>query len=102
LADHPARVSWPGGTFASGRLPHGHGLVEDVNRAAADVTGQRPDTRGAPYGSDLRLYAAAGVPTVQLGPGSVASAHTTDESVRLSEIVSFARTYAVLALRLCG
>ena len=102
LADHPARVSWPGGTFASGRLPHGHGLVEDVNRAAADVTGQRPTTRGAPYGSDLRLYATAGVPTVQLGPGSVARAHTTDECVRLSEIVSFARTYAVLALRLCG
>jgi acetylornithine deacetylase len=48
------------------------------------------------------LYAAAGVPTIQLGPGSVASAHTVDESVPLGEIVAFARVYAVLALRLCG
>jgi acetylornithine deacetylase len=102
LADHPAQVSWPGGTFASGRLPQGHGLLDDVNRAAADVTGRRPAARGAPYGSDLRLYAGAGVPTVQLGPGSVRRAHTTDEFVPLAEVVAFARIYAVLALRLCG
>ncbi len=102
LSAHPARVSWPGGAFASGRLPGGHRLLDDAARAVADVEGWEPAVRGAPYGSDLRQYAAAGVPTVQLGPGSVASAHTADEFVPLVEVVAFARVYAVLALRLCG
>jgi acetylornithine deacetylase len=102
LSAHPAPVSWPGGAFASGRLPYGHRLVDDVRRAVADAEGWEPVVRGAPYGSDLRLYTAAGVPTVQLGPGSVASARTTDEFVPLIEVVSFARVYAVLALRLCA
>jgi acetylornithine deacetylase len=102
LADHPARVSWPGGSFASARLPRGHRLLDDVGGAVEDIAGWRPAVRGAPYGSDLRLYTAAGVPTVQLGPGSVTSAHTTDESVSLTEVVTFARAYAVLALRLCA
>jgi acetylornithine deacetylase len=102
LSAHPARVSWPGGVFASGRLPAGHHLLDDASRAVSDAAGWEPVAQGAPYGSDLRLYAAAGVPTIQLGPGSVASAHTADESVPLAEIIAFARVYAVLALRLCG
>jgi acetylornithine deacetylase len=95
-------VSWPGGVFASGRLPASHHLLHEARRAVSDAEGWEPVAQGAAYGSDLRLYAAAGVPSIQLGPGSVASAHTVDESVPLGEIVAFARVYAVLALRLCG
>jgi acetylornithine deacetylase len=102
LAGHPVQVSWPGGAFASGRLPTGHRLLADVRTAAADAAGWEAPVRGAPYGSDLRLYAAAGVPTVQLGPGSLAAAHAVDEFVPLSEVLAAARIYAVLALRLCG
>lgn len=102
LSAHPARVSWPGGAFASGRLPAGHPLLDAARRTVEDVEGWEPAIRGAPYGSDLRQYAAAGVPTVQLGPGAVASAHSVDEFVTLVEVVAFARVYAVLALRLCG
>ncbi|HLT12131.1 MAG TPA: ArgE/DapE family deacylase [Micromonosporaceae bacterium] len=102
LSDHPAALSWSGGEFASGRLPDGHPLVDDVCAAVEDALGWRPAVRGAPYGSDLRQYAAAGIPTVQAGPGSVASAHAVDESTSLTELVAFARSYAVLALRLCG
>jgi acetylornithine deacetylase len=102
LATHPATVSWPGGAFASGRLAEGHRFHDDVCEAIAATQGGRPAVRGAPYGSDLRLYTAAGIPTVQAGPGSIASAHAADESATLTEITAFARSYAVLALRLCG
>lgn len=102
LSANPARVSWPGGAFASASLPAGHRLLDDARQAVSDAAGWHPATQGAPYGSDLRLYAAAGVPTIQLGPGSVAGAHTIDESVTLAEVVTFARVYAVLAVRLCG
>lgn len=61
-----------------------------------------PEVKGAPYGSDLRLYAAAGIPTLQYGPGDVRYAHATDEHVRLSEVLHAARAYALLAVRRCG
>jgi len=102
LAEHPASVAWPGGAFASGRLPEGHRLISDVSDAAVAAGGARPPVRGAPYGSDLRQYAAAGVPTLQYGPGEARHAHALDEQVRIADVVHCARAYAVLALRLCS
>lgn len=100
LSEHPARVSWPGGVFAPGRLPEGHPLLNEVQAACADAADWKVEATGAPYGSDLRLYAGAGIPTLQLGPGEVAAAHTADEYVLLADVVDCARAYAVLALRL--
>lgn len=102
LAAHPVRVSWPGGVYAPGRLPDGHPLLEDIRSAVADSEGWEPAVRGASYGSDLRLYTAAGIPTVQLGPGSLSAAHAVDEFVPMPELLAFARIYALLALRHCG
>lgn len=102
LAAHPVRVDWTGGQFASGALPAGHPLLAAVQAAAAAVTGVRPQERAAPYGSDLRLYAAAGVPTVHYGPGHVDWAHALDERVPLAEVTDVARTLALLAVRRCG
>lgn len=102
LRGHPVRVSWPGGAFAPGELPQGHPLLEEALAAADDVGLGRPAVRGAPYGSDLRHYAARGVPTLQFGPGSLAAAHAANEWVRVDELVQCARMYAVLALRRCA
>jgi acetylornithine deacetylase len=67
LREHPARVTWWGGQFAGGELPPGHPFGAVVRHAWADATGGPPPAeRGAPYGSDLRLYAAAGIPTLHL------------------------------------
>ncbi len=98
LREHPAVVTWPGGRFAAGRLPEGDAFLDEVRVAAGD-----PPMRavGAPYGSDLRQYATAGVPTLQLGPGDIANAHTVDESVRVDEVVAAAETYARLILARC-
>ncbi|MEV0290094.1 ArgE/DapE family deacylase [Kribbella sp. NPDC050820] len=99
LRDHPVKVTWPGGAFASGLLADDDPLLTDTLDAAGDPA---PEVRGAPYGSDLRQYAAAGIPTLQYGPGDVRYAHATDEHVRLDEVLHAARTYALLALRRCG
>ena len=85
-------VTWSGGQFAGGRLPAGHPLRELVRAAHADVTGATGSReRGAPYGSDLRLYAGAGIPTLHYGPGDVALAHGPDEAVDLDEVVTVTR-----------
>lgn len=103
LRDHPARVSWPGGRFASGRLPAGHPLADLVRDAHGDaVGGSRPRERGTPYGSDLRLYAAAGVPTLQFGPGDVRPAHGPRERISVPEIAAVARTLVLAVPRGVG
>jgi acetylornithine deacetylase len=103
LVDHPPRVTWSGGQFAGGSLPPGHPLRETVSDAHADATAStRPRERGAPYGSDLRLYQAEGIPTLHYGPGDVRLAHGPDESVSIRELLTVTRTLVLCILRDCG
>ncbi|MFJ2029102.1 ArgE/DapE family deacylase [Streptosporangium sp. NPDC087985] len=102
LRAHPPAVTWPGGQFASGRLPAGHELPAQVATAVADVTGTRPAETAAPYGSDLRLYAAGGIPALHYGPGDVRFAHAPREQVDLRELRDVTRALALLVLRRCG
>ena len=103
LRDHPVKVIWPGGVFASGLLPEGDPLLDDTLQAATDAGASAvPEVKGGPYGSDLRQYAAAGIPTLQYGPGDVRYAHATDEHVALAEVLHCARAYALLAVRRCS
>jgi acetylornithine deacetylase len=103
LSDHPPAISWPGGQFRGGRLPSGHGLSALVAAAHGDVVGSPLDPEvGVPYGSDLRLYAAAGVPTLHYGPGDVRHAHGPRESVPIPELLVAIRVFALAILRSCG
>ena len=101
LADNPPTVTWPGGHFAAGRLPEGDPFGDQVVDAVVATGEPRPHLTGAPYGSDLRQYAAAGIPTVQYGPGRIANAHAVDEHVAIDEVVTCARAYAELILARC-
>ena len=103
LRDHPPVLTWSGGQFAGGHLPAGAGLRNLVADVHADVTGgDRLRERGAPYGSDLRLYAGAGIPTLHYGPGDVRLAHGPDESVELEEVLTVTRALVLAVLRSCG
>jgi acetylornithine deacetylase len=102
LREHPVQVSWPGGEFASGALPEGDRLLPDLSSCVVAQGSPEPVVLGAPYGSDLRHYAAAGVATVQYGPGDVQYAHAVDEHVEVADLLRCARVYALLALRRCG
>ncbi|WP_433254864.1 ArgE/DapE family deacylase [Streptosporangium sp. CA-135522] len=102
LREHPPVITWSGGQFASGRLPAGHELPAQVAAAVAEVTGTRPAEAAAPYGSDLRLYVAGGVPALHYGPGDVRMAHAPREQVDLRELRDVTRALALLVLRRCG
>jgi acetylornithine deacetylase len=103
LREHPVAVTWWGGQFASGRLAAGSDLAQRMAAAHAAVTGGgTPERRGVPYGSDLRLLAAAGIPTLHYGPGDAVLAHAPDERVPLAEVHTAARALALLALDVCG
>lgn len=102
LAENPVRVSWPGGQFASGRLPENHPLLPELQEAVAATGAEPPKPLGGPYGTDLRLYAAAGVPALQYGPGEIEYAHSHQEHVAVAELERVAKAYVLLAIRRCG
>jgi acetylornithine deacetylase len=97
LALHPVTVEWWGGQFAPARTTDA-AFVAAVMDAARGGAGQW----AAPYGSDLRLLTAAGIPTVQYGPGDVDLAHAPGEHVPLSQVREAARTLTRLAAQHCG
>jgi acetylornithine deacetylase len=49
--------------------------------------------RGAPYVTDASHYAAAGAPTIVLGPGELAQAHTKDEWLARSQLALAGQGY---------
>ncbi|MEP9363203.1 ArgE/DapE family deacylase [Nocardioides sp. CN2-186] len=104
LRDHRPTVAWTGGQFASGEYVEADRALHDlVATAHADVTtGPRPRERGAPYGSDLRLYAGAGVPTLHYGPGDVRLAHGPEESVPIDELVAVTESLVLALVRACS
>lgn len=98
LAQHPVTVEWWGGQFASGRCPSGSDLVPTLlaahGRAAPEA--KAADVFGAPYGSDLRLLTAAGIPTVQYGPGE-GFGHCPDERTPIAHVHRCAETLLEVA-----
>ena len=52
------------------------------------MLGEQPKVVGVTYGSDLRQLVAAGIPTVQYGPGDAALAHSDDEQVPTEQVVA--------------
>ncbi len=55
---------------------------------AVRETGLACDTIGVPYGTDAAPIAAAGVPSIVFGPGSIDQAHTVDEWLPLEELAA--------------
>ncbi|MGY1653545.1 ArgE/DapE family deacylase [Geodermatophilus sp. SYSU D01119] len=102
LAAHPVRVTWTGGAFAPGELPPGDALLADVRGAVVDAGGREPAERAVNAGTDLRLYAAAGIPALHLGPGDLHLAHGPAERVPVAEVTAVARALALLTVRRCG
>jgi acetylornithine deacetylase len=103
LRDHPVEVSWAGGQFASGRIDSAHPFVHEVLDSIRTVEVRDVSLGAAPYGSDLRLYAAmGGIPTLHYGPGDVRLAHGPREHVDIAELIRAARSLALLAARRCG
>ncbi len=102
LRDHPVEVEWWGGQFGPGRTDIDAEIVSTVRRAHGLASGSRQQTWGAPYGSDLRLMTEIGrIPTVHYGPGDAGLAHGPREMVPIAEVLTTARTLAIVAMNHC-
>jgi succinyl-diaminopimelate desuccinylase len=69
-------------------------LVSTVADAIASVLDKPAELVGFRGASDARFMAEMGVPTVVLGPGDIAAAHTAGEHISLDELEACALIYA--------
>ncbi len=83
-------------------------LGDDANRALAGrlqsvirKSGYSGRIIGVPFGTDASKTAAAGIPSVVFGPGSIAQAHTADEWIATDQLIAAAEIYYELA-RACA
>jgi len=67
-------------------------LADRLSAIAREVTG-RCDRTAVAYATNAAFYAAAGVPAVVFGPGSVDQAHTKDEWLPLEQLHQAAQIY---------
>ncbi|MCL5670637.1 MAG: M20 family metallopeptidase [Acidobacteria bacterium] len=60
-------------------------IVLQASQSLRDA-GLDPQPVGVPFGSDASKFSMAGVPSIVMGPGSIAQAHTEDEFVDLDQV----------------
>jgi acetylornithine deacetylase len=92
-----ARLSWPGGQFASGETDAAHPFAALVRGALGAELGREVAIAGVPWGADMRLWTGRGIPTVMAGTPGIELAHAVDERVRVADLVTLARTIARVA-----
>jgi acetylornithine deacetylase len=90
--DGAVDIRFAGGQFASGETPAGHPFARLVRSAVGAEIGREARVAGVPWGADMRLWCARGVPCVMAGPSGIERAHGVDERVRIDELVTVART----------
>jgi acetylornithine deacetylase len=92
-----ARMSWPGGQFASGQTDPADPFAVLVREAVAAQLGREVALAGVPWGADMRLWTARGIPTVMVGTPGIELAHAVDERVRVDDLVAVARAIVRVA-----
>lgn len=78
-------------------------IVDVALEAAGEVTGIKKEAKGFSAGCDMsKLVTIAGIPTVILGPGSLAQAHAPDEFVEITQLEQAVGIYEQIARRFLG
>ncbi|UCE50873.1 MAG: M20 family metallopeptidase [Desulfobacterales bacterium] len=89
------------GYFGPFAISEDHRLIRFAKQAM-NMVEKSPRIAGMQCWSDAATLMKAGIPTVLLGPGSLAQAHTNDEFVELNQLVDAAKCYLALTSVICG
>jgi acetylornithine deacetylase len=94
VVDGPdVELAWTGGAFAPAETDPAHPWVARVLEAVAAERGSAA-VAGVPWGADMRLFCARGIPTAMAGTSGIELAHAVDERVRMDEVLALARVIA--------
>jgi acetylornithine deacetylase len=100
--DGAVALRWPGGQFASGETPPDAPFARLVRDAVGAELGREARVAGVPWGADMRLWCARGIPCVMAGPRGIELAHAVDERVAVEDLATVARTVVRVALGLAS
>jgi acetylornithine deacetylase len=95
----PVELAWTGGQFASAQTAADAPLAQLVLAETSAVLGRPARAAGVPWGADMRLWCAAGVPTVMVGTRGIEVAHAVDERVATQDLEQLARLLSNVLLR---
>lgn len=95
----PVELEWTGGAFHPAETAHDHPFVELVASAVRAQRGAAPRRVGVPWGADMRLFSARGIPTTMVGTSGIERAHAVDEHVDLEEVQGLTRVLAEVMRR---
>ena len=98
--DGAVQLRWTGGQFASGETSADHPFARLVRAAVGAESGRTARVAGVPWGADMRLWCARGIPCVMAGPTGIELAHAVDERVGVDDLVTVARTIVRVGLGL--
>jgi acetylornithine deacetylase len=106
LREHPPvvewKLNWPPFSVDPDH-PICHAIGDAHERAAVGTRfAGRPETHGFAAVEDVSFLNLGGVTAVSYGPGDLRVAHADDEYVLIDELVTAAKTYAILAMAWCG
>jgi len=93
-ADETMRIirDEPYGHVPAAECPAGHELVL-ASSAALAAEGLPTAIHGVPYTTHASVTAEAGIPSITIGPGSIAQAHSPVEWVDVQQVEAAARVY---------
>jgi acetylornithine deacetylase len=86
-----AELAWTGGQFASADTPPDARIARIAAAAVDEVTGGPAHVTGVPWGADMRLFTARGIPTVMVGTGGLERGHAVDERVAVADVEALTR-----------
>ena len=89
--DGAVELRFGGGQFASGATAPDDPFARLVRTAVGAETGREARVAGVPWGADMRLWCARGIPCVMAGPPGIELAHAVDERVAVAHLVTVAR-----------
>jgi len=89
--------------FPAWLLEEDHPLVQMGARTVRRSLGYEPQIIGWRFSTDgVATKGELGIPTIGFGPGKEAHCHTTEDQVRVEDLVKAARVYAQFALEFLG
>jgi acetylornithine deacetylase len=98
----PATISWDGGCYAPAETSPDDPWVALVLGAVEDELGRPARVAGVPWGADMRLFTARGIPCTMVGTTGIERAHAVDEWVAVDELVALARVLVRSIVRFSG
>jgi putative selenium metabolism hydrolase len=89
--------------FPAWVMPQDHPLVQGMANAVAAVTGSRPRISRWSFSTNgVATMGRHGIPTVGFAPGREELAHTTEEHVRVEDLVTATAVFSLVPLALAG